>query len=236
MLLYGRGLSAPGSQPRQFQERHRRPRQHADSAARSTEVAAPIAHVAVRPSWKRRALGLGRLHGRAGRRRVRRDLHLFRSRPAESQLGLTQLINNLPWKHEELVAKAREHPLDFERMTLMLSTRSGIRYSPPKAAFTDTELANARYLKWDAAFNNKMAGLDGRNDKIEARFYDPSGNSDCLQRRSAFHRSQRDCGRFQRRRADSRCGRRSSRQLQDRALFRRSVAHRAALRREQTPT
>jgi hypothetical protein len=99
------------------------------------------------------------------------------SNPAlQAQLGLTQFVNNLPWKHEELLEQARAHPLDFQRMTLALSTRSGSPLSSPKAAFTDTELANAQYVKWDASFSNNMAGLDGRDDKIEARFFDPAGN------------------------------------------------------------
>jgi hypothetical protein len=125
-----------------------------------------------RKSWKRRVFGMvafmtlitGFAFGAT---------YIYSNPGLQSQLGLTELINNLPWKHEELVAKAREHPLDFERLSLMLSTRSGSPLSPPKAVFTDTELANARYLKWHASFSNKMAGLDGRSDTIEARFYDP---------------------------------------------------------------
>lgn len=98
----------------------------------------------------------------------------------QSQLGLTGLVNNLPWKHQELLDQARAHPLGFDHMTLVLSTRSGTPTSPPKATFTDTELANSQYVKWDASFRNNLAGLDGRNDRIEARFFDPSGNQIAL--------------------------------------------------------
>jgi hypothetical protein len=173
MLLYGRGLSAPGSQ-------HVSPKSGTAGLASiplPPEVTEALTHrVRRRPvNWKRRALGLvvfavvlgGIAFGAT---------YIYSDPGLQSQLGLTQYINNLPWKHEELVAKVRAHPLDFDRMTLALSTRSGTAISPPKAAFTDTELANAQYVKWDAAFKNNMAGLDGRNDKIEARFFDPGGN------------------------------------------------------------
>jgi serine/threonine protein kinase len=173
-LLYGRGLEASGA----------RVNSRSGTAGLSTMAIPPIAlprdaAVAVghlqrrRKSWKRRVFGLATfmllMTGFAFA-----ATYIYSNPALQSQLGLTELIDNLPWKHEELVAKAREHPLDFQRLSLMLSTRSGSPLSPPKAAFTDTELANARYLKWDAWFNNKMAGLDGRSDTIEARFYDPN--------------------------------------------------------------
>src|SRR3984957_2549335 len=173
MLLYGRGLSAPGSQ-------HVSPKSGTAGLA-SIPLPPDVTEALTRRArrrpvnWKRRALGLvvfavvlgGIAFGAT---------YIYSDPGLQSQLGLTQYINNLPWKHEELVAKVRAHPLDFDRMTLALSTRSGTATSPPKAAFTDTELANAQYVKWDAAFKNNMAGLDGRNDKIEARFFDPGGN------------------------------------------------------------
>ncbi len=98
------------------------------------------------------------------------------SNPAlQMQLGIKPLIDKLPWRHEELLAAGREHPLDFDRMTLELSTREGSPLSAPKASFTDAELSNARYLKWDATFSNRLSGLEGRSDKVEARFFDPNG-------------------------------------------------------------
>jgi hypothetical protein len=60
-------------------------------------------------------------------------------------------------------------------MTLALSTREGTALASPQASFNDTELTNARYLKWSATFKNLLAGLEGRDEKVEARFYDPSG-------------------------------------------------------------
>ena len=91
------------------------------------------------------------------------------------RLGIKPLIDSLPWKHEELVAKAREHPLEFERMALALSTREGSPLSSPKNSFTNTELANDRYLSWNANFKNGLVGLEGRTEKVEAHFYDPNG-------------------------------------------------------------
>ncbi len=173
MMLYGRGLSAPGVS-------HVNSRSGTAGLASVTlppEVEHLLTHRAPRRpvNWKRRAAGVaiftvvlaGAAFGAT---------YIYSNPAVQSQLGLTGFVNNLPWKHQELLDQAREHPLDFDRMTLTLSTRSGTAISPPKASFTDTELANAQYVKWNASFKNNMAGLDGRNDNIEARFFDPSGN------------------------------------------------------------
>ncbi len=101
--------------------------------------------------------------------------YIYSSPELQLRLGLKPLFDGLPWKHEELLAKAREHPLEFSQMTLALSTREGTALAPPQAQFNDTDLTNARYLKWTATFNNLLAGLEGRDEKVEARFYDPNG-------------------------------------------------------------
>ncbi|MGA9724010.1 MAG: serine/threonine-protein kinase, partial [Candidatus Binatus sp.] len=101
--------------------------------------------------------------------------YLYSSPELQQQLGLKPLFDGLPWKHEELLAKARENPLEFSALTLALSTREGTAQAPPQSQFTDTELTNARYLKWTATFKNLLAGLDGRDEKVEARFFDPNG-------------------------------------------------------------
>ncbi len=104
----------------------------------------------------------------------------------QMRLGIKPLIDSLPWKHEELVAEARQHPLEFEQMSVMLSSREGEVVSPPKATFTDAEITNQKYLKWQATFKNGLAGLEGRNDNVEARFYDPSGTQLAVSDQSLF--------------------------------------------------
>jgi serine/threonine-protein kinase len=101
--------------------------------------------------------------------------YLYSSPELQQRLGLKPFFDKLPWKHEELLAKARENPLEFSNMTLALSTREGNALAPPQSQFKDTDLTNARYLKWTASFKNLLAGLEGRDEKVEARFYDPSG-------------------------------------------------------------
>ena len=101
--------------------------------------------------------------------------YLYSDPELQLRLGLKPLFDGLPWKHEELLAKAREHPLEFSEMTLALSTREGAALAPPQAKFNDTDLTNARYLKWTATFKNLLAGLEGRDEKVEARFYEPNG-------------------------------------------------------------
>jgi serine/threonine protein kinase len=101
--------------------------------------------------------------------------YLYSNPELQLRLGLKPLFDGLPWKHEELLAKARENPLEFSSMTLALSTREGNALAPPQSQFNDTDLTNARYLKWTATFKNLLAGLEGRDEKVEARFYDPNG-------------------------------------------------------------
>jgi len=98
------------------------------------------------------------------------------SNPAvQDELGVRNWIDSLPWKHQELIDEAREHPLGFERLTLALSTREGNPITPPQASFTDTQLKNTRYMQWTASFKNGLAGLEGRSDKVDAKFFDPGG-------------------------------------------------------------
>jgi serine/threonine protein kinase len=101
--------------------------------------------------------------------------YLYSNPELQLRLGLKPLFDGLPWKHEELLAKARDNPLEFSTMTLALSTREGNALAPPQSKFNDTDLTNARYLKWTATFKNLLAGLEGRDEKVEARFYDPNG-------------------------------------------------------------
>src|SRR5579875_2429687 len=95
--------------------------------------------------------------------------------PLQQRLGLTPYLDQLPWRHEQLLAQLRADPLRFERMTVQLSTREGSPVSPPQAKFTDSQLANDRYLSWDATFKNRLYGIEGSSQKIQARFYDPNG-------------------------------------------------------------
>jgi hypothetical protein len=101
--------------------------------------------------------------------------YVYNDPELQHQLGITEYINQLPWKHDELVAKARTHPLDFKAVSIALSTRSGELVSAPKSSFTDTELSANRYLKWQAYFKNELAGLDSQEGRIIARIFDPKG-------------------------------------------------------------
>jgi serine/threonine protein kinase len=101
--------------------------------------------------------------------------YVYNNPQLQKQLGVKSFIDSLPWKMQERLASAEENPLDFHRLTLELSTRSGTPLSAPKAIFTNVELSNNRYLEWDATFTNRLAGLKGKNEKVEARFYNPSG-------------------------------------------------------------
>jgi len=101
--------------------------------------------------------------------------YIYNSQQLQQQLGVKTFIDSLPLKVEERLAAAEQHPLNFQRMTLQLSTRSGTPLSEPRATFTNVELANNQYLEWNASFKNQLAGLKGQEEKVEARFYSPSG-------------------------------------------------------------
>lgn len=104
--------------------------------------------------------------------------YIYQDPQLQARLGVQPLINQLPWKHAELVAAAEKHPLQFRRMTLALATREGAPLGPPKASFTDLELTTNRYLKWQASFDNALAQLgESLNGPVEARFYDPAGTA-----------------------------------------------------------
>ena len=101
--------------------------------------------------------------------------YVYNNPQLQQRLGVKSFVDSLPWKVEERLDAAETHPLDFQRMTLQLSTRSGTPLSSPRASFTNIELANNQYLQWNASFDNRLAGLKGQDEKIEARFLTPSG-------------------------------------------------------------
>ncbi len=101
--------------------------------------------------------------------------YVYHSEQLQEQLGIKGFVDNLPWKRAEMLSKARANPLEFQRLTLNLSTREGAPISPPQAAFTDTQLTQNRYLHWKATFANALAGLEGKSEKVSAHFYNPTG-------------------------------------------------------------
>src|SRR6185437_10730283 len=109
MMLYGRGLSATGVS-------------HVNSKSGTAglgnvvlppEITNVLTHRAARRpiNWKRRVMGFaiftivlaGVAFGAT---------YLYSDPALQSQLGLTGFVNNLPWKHQELLEQARAHPLD----------------------------------------------------------------------------------------------------------------------------
>ncbi len=161
--------------------------------------------------------------------------YLYSSPELQLRLGLKPLFDGLPWKHEELLAKAREHPLEFSQMTLALSTREGTALAPPQAKFTDTDLTNARYLKWNATFKNLLAGLEGRDEKVEARFYDPNGLQIASSDTESLCRTCAENRRLQRRGVDADDDRQAARHLQGGALLGRQDARAGRIHRQPGP-
>jgi len=171
MMLYGRGLDdAPG-------------------AAAAVSSRGGTADLALPPEMAERAAPPRRRRRRSGKRRAAiaagflviiaggafAATYVYNNPQMQQQLGVKSFIDSLPWKIQERMAAAQSHPLDFQRMTLQLSTRSGAPLSSPRASFTNIELANNQYLQWNASFVNRMAGLKGQDEKVETRFFSPSG-------------------------------------------------------------
>lgn len=171
MMLYGRGLEAQGAPavsprsgtadlklPRDFQEpvvvpvRRRRP-----PMSRGKRATIMVSLMVVMASVAFSAITI------------------YHDPQLQERLGLQQFVNSLPWKRAELLAQARQHPLVFRQASIALSTRSGDVLGPPRASFSDSELTTNPYVKWTAAFDNSLAGLEHQDGKVEARFFDPSG-------------------------------------------------------------
>ena len=168
MLLYGKGLGesrgAPGVSS------------HGGTAglALPPDVAEAIAPQRRRRRRKHRAVALLAFFGIVAGGAFGAT-YVYNNPQLQQRLGVKSFVDSLPWKVQERLNSAETHPLDFQRMTLQLSTRSGTPLSSPRASFTNIELANNQYLQWNASFANRLAGLKGQDEKIEARFFSPSG-------------------------------------------------------------
>ncbi len=168
MLLYGKGLGesrgAPGVSS------------HGGTAglALPPDVAEAIAPPRRRRRRKHRAVALLAFFGIVAGGAFGAT-YVYNNPQLQQRLGVRSFVDSLPWKVQERLNSAETHPLDFQRMTLQLSTRSGTPLSSPRASFTNIELANNQYLQWNASFANRLAGLKGQDEKIEARFFSPSG-------------------------------------------------------------
>ena len=156
MLLYGKGLGesrgAPGVSSRGGTA----------GLALPPDVAEAIAlpHRRRRRSGKRRAVALAAFFavmagGAFG------ATYVYDNPQLQQRLGVKSFIDSLPWKVEERLDAAETHPLDFQRMTLQLSTRSGTPLSSPRATFTNIELANNQYLEWNASFDKSSGRAQG---------------------------------------------------------------------------
>src|SRR6266446_3242891 len=117
MLLYGRGLDNAGA---------------SSVSARGGTAGLSFPQVPLeatqifvpsrrrRVSMRRRILGMGAFALVLGGLAFGAT-YLYSNKQLQAQLGIQPLIDSLPWKHQELVASAESHPLDFDRMTLALS-------------------------------------------------------------------------------------------------------------------
>ncbi|MGH7812664.1 MAG: serine/threonine protein kinase [Candidatus Binataceae bacterium] len=173
MMLYGQGLPDPNARAVDSSGGTGSLAMPDEFPAELPETGAPIG-LRRPPSPVRRAIVAAALLIVLGSAAFAGTL-VYSSPRLQAELGIKPLIDQLPWKHEELLAKALEHPLDFQQMTLALSTREGDALGPPQAVFKDSDLASAHYLKWTASFKNALAGLEGRGESVQARFFDPSG-------------------------------------------------------------
>ena len=58
--------------------------------------------------------------------------YVYNNPQLQQRLGVKSFVDSLPWKDEERLSVAETHPLDFQRMTLQLSTRSGTPIGSPQ--------------------------------------------------------------------------------------------------------
>jgi serine/threonine protein kinase len=101
--------------------------------------------------------------------------YVYHDPALQAQLGIKPLIDSLPWKRAQLLAKARADPLSLQTLSIRLTTREGYPLSEPKASFLNTDFATSRYLGWTATVRNNLAGLEASSQTVSARIYGPNG-------------------------------------------------------------
>jgi predicted Ser/Thr protein kinase len=101
--------------------------------------------------------------------------YVYRDPVLQAQLGIKPLVDSLPWKRAQLLARARADPLTLQELSIRLTTREGYPLSVPKTSFLNTDFGTSRYLGWDATVKNNLAGLEASSQTVSARIYSPNG-------------------------------------------------------------
>jgi serine/threonine protein kinase len=101
--------------------------------------------------------------------------YVYHDPQLQAQLGIKPLIDNLPWKRAQLLARARADPLSLQTLSIRLTSREGYPLSVPKTSFLNTDFATSRYLGWTATVKNNLAGLEASSETLSARIYSPTG-------------------------------------------------------------
>jgi serine/threonine protein kinase len=101
--------------------------------------------------------------------------YVYHDPALQAQLGIKPLIDSLPWKRAQLLARARADPLSLQGLTIRLTSREGYPLSVPKTSFLNTDFASSRYLGWTASVKNNLAGLEAGSQTVSARIYGPTG-------------------------------------------------------------
>jgi Protein kinase domain len=92
--------------------------------------------------------------------------------PERGQVWLRNFVAHLPWEREKRLRALRIDPLEVVSLKILNTSRDGTPLPNQKAAYTEGEV---KYLTWEAAFKNRLAGVEGETYHLEGRFFDPEG-------------------------------------------------------------
>ena len=221
MMLYGRGLSLD-SGARELDQRNRR------------SVAVPGAtrvRTTSRSLIASRAAGCSRSIGLAIFLMVLAGAafggtYLYSSPELQQRLGLKPLFDGLPWKHEELLAKARENPLEFSHDDAGALDARGHRAGGAASAVQRHRSDQRALSEMDRDLQEPARGAGRARRKSRGALLRSQRASDRVERHQYLCRARAENRRLQRRGADADDDRQAARHLQSRALLGRQDARR----------
>ncbi len=180
MMLYGRGLAEDGG--RVSSTSGTGGLSQLDQSFEYDEP--PIAYTKPR-SRLRRAIGLvifrwcwaGAAFGAT---------YLYSSPELQMRLGLKPLFDGLPWKHEELLAKAREHPLEFSADDAGAFDSRGYRAGSAASAIQRHRTDQRALPEVDGELQERAGGPGGARRKSRGALFRSERAADREQRRQVF--------------------------------------------------
>ncbi len=92
--------------------------------------------------------------------------------PESRREGFRSFVASLPWEREKRLRALRADPLELVTLTVTNTSRDGTPLGEAQESYTVGEV---QYLTWEVVVNNRLSGIEGRDYRLEGRFFDPEG-------------------------------------------------------------